>query len=373
MSVPFIDIKRYESGFLDKWNEKVSVMSKNASFIGGVEVSNLEQSLKDYTKTGYAISCANGTDAIQLALRAISIGRGHKVLVPETTFWATFEAIVNAGADPYTVETNMDDLQMDFHEFEKAIDKFRPDAAILVHLYGWGSTRLQDFRELCKKKNIPLVEDGAQCFGTLYKGEPIYQNAYISTTSFYPAKVLGGAGDGGCVFTNESKLAEIVRTLANHGRTTHYGHGYVGWNSRLDSMQAAFLNLVLERFPDRLKSRIEYANRYHKELKSLGINNILPPGDYTQNGYCNVNLFSNEERVELEKLLKEKGIGYGIIYPGAMSEQPGAKDYIKGKTESKNAIEISQTVLNLPLFSYMTDSEFDEVITIVKSFKVGKN
>lgn len=373
MSVPFIDIKRFESDFLDKWMEKVSDMSKNASFIGGVEVSNLEQSLKEYTNTNYSITCANGTDALQLALRALGIGRGDKVLVPDTTFWATFEAVVNVGADPYTVETNLGDLQMDFGEFEKAIEKFKPNAAIIAHLYGWGSARLKDFRELCAKKNIPLVEDGAQCFGTLYLGEPIYKNALISTASFYPAKVFGGAGDGGCVFTNDQELAENVRSLSNHGRTTHYGHGKVGWNSRLDSLQAAFLNLVMQKFPERLKSRIEFANRYHTELQKIGVNNILPPKDFVQNGYCNVNLFPKEERKELETILKEKGIGFGIIYPGAMSEQPGGTDYLKGKTENKNAILISQTVLNLPLFAYMQENEFQEVINTIKGFKFGKN
>jgi dTDP-4-amino-4,6-dideoxygalactose transaminase len=371
MGVPFIDIKRFENGFLDKWNAKVAELSKNASFIGGPEVANLEKSLSDYNQVKHTVSCANGTDALQLALRAMGVGKGDSVLVPNSTFWATFEAVVNVGADPYVVDTNMTDLQMDFATFEKALE-IKPKAAIIVHLYGWGSSRLDDFRELCRKKGIPLLEDGAQCFGVQYKGEPIYKNALVSTTSFYPAKVLGAAGDGGAVFTNDDMLADKVRKLANHGRTSHYGHGYVGWNSRMDSLQAAFVNLSLQEFPERLKSRQKWAKAYQADLKKWNVNVISPPADYIENGYCNVNLFTNSERTQLEAKLKEAGIGFANIYPGAMGDQEGAKEYLKGDFGTGKAREISASVLNLPLFPYMTDAEYKEVISVVENHKSGK-
>ncbi|MDX1958211.1 MAG: DegT/DnrJ/EryC1/StrS family aminotransferase [Leptospiraceae bacterium] len=372
MGVPFIDIKRFENGFLEKWNSKVAELSKNAQFIGGAEVSTLEASLAKYSETKFSVSCANGTDAIQLALRAVGVGRGDKVLLPNSTFWATFESVVNVNADPYVVDSDLSDLQMDFNEFEKAIDIVKPKAAIIVHLYGWASHRLSDFRELCKKKNIPLIEDGAQCFGVKYKGEQIYKNALIATTSFYPAKVLGAAGDGGAVFTNDDDLAQKVRMLANHGRTSHYGHGAVGWNSRLDSLQAAFLNLSLAEFPKRIESRVSIAKRYQKDLKQIGVKVIEPPKDFEENGYCNANLFPNETRTSLEAKLKEAGIGFANIYPGAMSDQPGAEAYTKGKFGKDNAREVSATVLNLPLFAYMNDSEYSDVLNIVKDFQSGK-
>jgi len=372
MTVPFIDIKRFETNFLQEWNEKVLELSKNAQFIGGNEVVNLEKNLSEYTQVSQVVSCANGTDAIQLGLRALGIGRGHKVLLPNSTFWATFEAVVNVGADPYVVDTNPTDLQMDFSTFEKAVEEVNPDAAILVHLYGWGSSRLEDFRKFCSKKNIPLLEDGAQCFGVLYKGEPIYKSALISTTSFYPAKVLGAAGDGGAVFTNLPSLADIVRKLANHGRTSHYGHGYVGWNSRLDALQAGFLNISLKYFPERLKSRQAIAKKYQEDLSKLGVNVIFPPSEFVENGYCNVTLFPNEVRTKLEAKLKEAGIGFANIYPGAMSDQEGAKEYLKGKFGEDNARKISSSVLNFPLFAYMSDVEYSEVLKTVEVFVSGK-
>ncbi|MCC6274571.1 MAG: DegT/DnrJ/EryC1/StrS family aminotransferase [Leptospiraceae bacterium] len=373
MGVPFIDIKRFEPSFLEEWNEKVRILSEKAGFIGGEEVANIEKGLSEYCQVKHTVACANGTDAIQLALRAVGVGRGDKVLLPDSTFWATFEAVVNCNADPYTIDSNLKDLQMNFADFEKAINEVKPKAAIIVHLYGWGSERLNDYRELCKKKNVILIEDGAQCFGVKYKGEQIYKNAAIATTSFYPAKVLGAAGDAGAVFTNDSALADKVKILANHGRTSHYGHGAVGWNSRMDSLQAAFLNLSLKRFPERLASRKKFAIKYHEEFSKLGVNRILPPTDYEENGYCNVTLFPNDKRTKLETILKEKGIGFGNIYPGAMSDQPGAKEFLKGRFGGKNAQEVSSTVLNFPLFPYMKEEEFQEVIGIVSRFQSGKD
>ncbi|WP_411823267.1 DegT/DnrJ/EryC1/StrS family aminotransferase [Leptospira sp. 'Mane'] len=370
MAVPFIDIKRFEPGFLDQWNEKVKTMSANAQFIGGAEVSELETGLSEWTGAKYTVACANGTDALQIALRAVGVNRGDKVLLPDSTFWATFESVVNVGADPYTVDTNSGDLQMDFDTFKEALETVKPKAAMIVHLYGWGTTRIEEYRKLCKEKNVPLIEDGAQCFGVLYNNESIYKDALISTTSFYPAKVLGAAGDGGAIFTNSEELSVIVRRLANHGRTSHYEHGDIGWNSRLDSLQAAFLNLSLKHLDKRIESRKQAAEFYYKTLPGVGIEPIHPPKGYTENGYCNVTLVSPEERPKIEAVLKEKGIGFGNIYPGAMSDQPGAKPHlIQRFGKDQNARRISASVLNFPLFAYMTDAEKDEVISAIKEYK----
>ncbi|GBF49783.1 pyridoxal-phosphate-dependent aminotransferase [Leptospira ryugenii] len=371
MAVPFIDIKRFESGFLDNWNAKVKSLSENAQFIGGSEVNDLETELSKWTEQKYTIACANGTDALQLALRAVGVGRGDKVLVPDSTFWATFESVVNVGADPYTVDTNPSDLQMDFQVFAEAIDKVKPKAAIIVHLYGWGTGQIESFRKLCKDKNVPLVEDGAQCFGVQWKGHSLYKDALIATTSFYPAKVLGAAGDGGAVFTNDEELASITRKLANHGRTSHYEHGYVGWNSRMDSLQAAFVRLSLQHLKSRIESRKKSAQFYYKELPKLNIQVIHPPEGYDENGYCNVTIVDPDRRPKIEAVLKEKGIGFGNIYPGAMSDQPGAKPHlIERFGKDQNARRIASSVLNFPLFAYMKDSELEEVLDVIRNGKV---
>jgi UDP-2-acetamido-2-deoxy-ribo-hexuluronate aminotransferase len=368
MPVPFIDLKRFEPGFLDKWQDKITIMSKNASFIGGSEVSDLEAKLKDLTQNNYAVSCANGTDAIQLALRALSVGRGDLVLVPNMTFWATFEAVVNVNASPITVDIDLNDGGIDLAAFKQAVEKFKPKAAVIAHLYGWASTKLEELRSFCKDQSVLLVEDGAQCFGVEFNGESIYKNALISTTSFYPAKVLGAAGDGGAVFTNDAALAEKVRQLGNHGRTTHYGYGLVGWNSRLDSFQAAFLNISIDYLPQRLASRRESVFYYNNALPSLGLKQMKAPNAYLENGYCNVCLVEDSDlKSKLEVELKARGIGFGNIYPGAMTDQPGATGFLKTHVGGENAQQLCRTVLNLPLFPYMKPEELAEVTNTVRS------
>lgn len=359
MSVPFIDLKRFEPGFLEAWKAKVAELSANTAFMGGPEIERLEQRLAEASGLAHAVSCANGTDALQLALRACGIGTGHTVLLPDFTFWATYEAIVNVGAFPVTVDVSPVDLQMDYDLFLQALDQYKPHAVILVHLYGWGSERLNDFRSTCRERQIALIEDGAQSYGTLYQGHSIYQGAQIATVSFYPAKVLGGAGDGGCVLTADADLARGVRTLANHGRASHYSYDFVGWNSRLDSLQAAYLNLALDHFPARLKSRQEAAAFYRQQLKAPAIH---APAGYQGNSYLYGCLLAPEERERWIESYKARGVGYATTYPGSIAEQVGAKVHLKGQVGGAEALRLSRMLLNPPLFPYMTESEKAEVL-----------
>lgn len=343
-------------------------MTANAQFIGGEEVSLLESRLQEFLGVKFAVSCANGTDALQLALRALGVGRGDTVLVPNVTFWATFEAVVNVGADPATLDADITDGGISLPALEEAIDRLKPKAAIIAHLYGWGTAHLAEIRALCKARGVLLLEDGAQCFGAAYKGAPIYEGALISTASFYPAKVLGAAGDGGAVFTDDPDLADKVRRLSNHGRTTHYGYGLLGWNSRLDSLQAAFLNLSIGHLEQRIASRRASAAFYQAHLPALGIEVMRPPQDYDENGYCNVCLVRDPSlKAELETRLKAEGIGFGNIYPGVMSRQPGAEGVSQGHFGGKEGEVLCASVLNLPLFPYMKPEELERVLEVVRS------
>ncbi len=374
MKVPFIDLTRFEVGFLARWSEKNAEMTVRAEFIGGAEVLTLERRLQEYLQVNYAMGCANGTDALQLALRAMGVGRGDVVLVPNLTFWATFESVINVGGDPVTVDASPQDGGVDFHAFEQAILSLKPKAAIVAHLYGWGSERLADIRALCKKHNVMLLEDGAQCLGVTYQDSPIYKDAYISTTSFYPAKVLGAAGDGGAVFTNDAALADKVRSLGNHGRTSHYGYGDVGWNSRLDAFQAAFLNISLDYIEDRLLSRRQAVAYYHKILPEIGLTPLHAPKDYLENGYCNVCLVTDQAKKQsLEATLKASEIGFANIYPGVMSAQKGAIGYHKAHFGGTHAEMLCQSVVNLPLYPYMTEAELDRVATVVRNSSLSSS
>jgi UDP-2-acetamido-2-deoxy-ribo-hexuluronate aminotransferase len=367
MKVPFIDLTRFEPTFKDLWVEKVIQLTDQASFIGGTEVYNLENTLAEHVEMKYAITCANGTDALQLALRAIGVGRNDKVLVPNLTFWATFESVVNVNATPICVDSD-DEGQLDFLSLANAIDFYQPKAIIIAHLFGRGSNNLFNIRKLCEENKIFLIEDGAQCFGVKYKGNSIFKESFISTTSFYPAKVLGAAGDGGAVFTNDKDLNDKLRSLSNHGRSSHYGYSYVGWNSRLDTFQAAFLNLVIQYLPERIKSRNEILDKYYTALPSLGINVIEPNSDYKENGYCNLCLIADKAfKNKLEKSFKINNIGFGNIYPSVLSEQKAASEYFDYKNlQESNSYLFTQKVLNLPVFPYMTDFEFNFIIDAIK-------
>jgi UDP-2-acetamido-2-deoxy-ribo-hexuluronate aminotransferase len=374
INVPFIDLKRLESGLHVALMAKLHDMTLNAQFIGGSEVTTLETRLQEALHVRHAVTCANGTDALQLALRAAGVREGDVVLVPNVTFWATFEAVVNVGAKPVTVDANIADGGVCFEAFEQAIREVKPKVALIAHLYGWGSARLLDLRELCRMHGVILIEDGAQAFGVRYQGESIYTGAHISTTSFYPAKVLGAAGDGGAVFTNDAELADKARRLSNHGRTAHYGYGDVGWNSRLDSLQAAFLNLSLDHIDARIASRREAVAYYQRALPATGIQLMSAPAGYEENGYCNVCLVPESEvKAGLEIRLKAEGIGFGNIYPSVMSSQPGAAAHLKGHFGGQVGEQLCAAVLNLPLFPYMNETELQRVVDVVGAMPGGEN
>ena len=364
--VPFITLNRFENGFKENFLSGVTTLFDNTQFVGGPQVATLEQKLSEKTGAKYTVGCANGTDAIQLALRGVDVKKDEVVLIPDMTFWATFEAVVNVGAKPATIDVNRETCHWDIETFKQAVEKFKPKAAVMVHLYGWGSPDTMAIREYAKEKGVVLIEDGAQCFGTKVDGKSLLGTAQIATTSFYPAKVLGASGDAGAVFTNDKELANRVRVLSNHGRTTHYTHGLVGWNSRIGAYESLFLNLSLDHIDTRLDSRRKAVAYYNEHLKDLPLKVVLCPDNVDENGYCAVAMIDPSLRTALIDDLKSQNIGVGTIYPGAMSLQEGAPEFLAGKIDNGNAHHISQSVVNLPCFAYITDEELNYVVSAVK-------
>ena len=221
-------------------------------------------------------------------------------------------------------------------------------------------------RAYAKENGVLLIEDGAQSFGTKINNEPILGTALMATTSFYPAKVLGASGDAGAIFTNDESLAKTARFLVNHGRTNHYSHGLVGWNSRIGSYECLFLNHSLEHIDDRLASRMNAVSYYKEYLKDLPIKVVISADQVEENGYCAVAMVDPDLRGGLIETLKAAKVGFGTIYPGAMSLQSGAAKYLHGKIQNGNADYIAKAVLNLPCFSYITEEELAYVVATVK-------
>ena len=365
-SVPFITLNRFENGFKDKLLSGVTELIDKTQFVGGPQVALLEEKLASYTGAKFAVGCANGTDAIQLALRAVGVKKDDLVLIPDMTFWATFEAVVNVNGTPVTVDVGRESCHWDIDTFKEAVLKFKPKAAVMVHLYGWAAKDTLLIREFAEKNNVILIEDGAQCFGTKINDKSILGTAKIATTSFYPAKTLGASGDAGAVFTNDAELANTVRTLANHGRTSHYSHGLIGWNSRIGAYESLFLNLSLEHIDARIESRRKVVNYYKEHLSNLPLKVVTASDSVFETGYCAVAMIDPDKRPALIETLKNANIGCGTIYPGAMSLQEGAAEYLGGKIDHGNAHYISQAVLNLPCFAYMTEEELEYVVATVK-------
>lgn len=369
MAVPFIDLRRFEDDFLDRWMERVEQLTRQTQFVGGPPVARFEQRMTEVCQTNHAVGCANGTDALQLALRAVGVGPGDRVLLPDATFWATLEAVVNCGARPVTVDIDDADLQMDFDLFQQALEAHRPKAVLLVHLYGWGSRRIHDFRAACREHGIPLVEDGAQVFGSRVDDQSIFAGCQVATLSFYPAKVMGACGDAGMVLCQDDDLAETLRQLGNHGRSSHYGHTLVGWNSRLGGFEASFLDLCLDYMPRRLESRRRSAQIYRHRLNEIGLTCLAPPDGQVENGYLNVTRLPHTERQALQAELQRRQIGCGNVYPSSVAQQPAAADVLAGHVGGERAHRLAQEVLNLPLFAYMNDDELDEVLSAVAAHK----
>lgn len=369
MKVPFIDIIRYEKNFLETVAEKTVALLKNGHFVGGPVIAEFDNAIKAYTKTEFAFGCANGTDAIQVALRAAGVEKNDKVIIPDMTFWATFEAVVNVGAVPYTLDVSKETLHVTAHGIKEAIEKFKPKAAIIVHLYGWAVPETLEIRKICKEHNVILIEDCAQAIGVMINGESLLKNAYVATTSFYPAKVLGASGDAGGIFTTDATVAQVSQKLLNHGRISHYEHGHIGWNSRLGAYEANFMVEALKHLDARLDSRRAVCKQYREKIKNPLLKFISPDAKVKENGYLSVALMTPDSRPGFIDYLKSKEIGYGTVYPGAMSEQPGAKGHIGGKISHGHADWIAKSVINLPCFAYITQAEVDFVIETVNAYK----
>ena len=278
MKIPFVDLGPYVQRVADRdaFTAGVWDLLQARDFIGSPTsptVAAFETKLAAKLDANHVVACANGTDALQLALRASGVGPGMRVAIPNLTFFATYEAVVNVGATPVLLDIDRGDLQLSYEALYNAHDRRRFDAVVLVHLYGWCSRRLDDFRVFCRERRIPLIEDGAQAFGVKFDGQSVFADADIATLSFYPAKVLGGVGDGGAVVCKTQRTADSVRLFANHGRTGHYRHATVGWNSRMDAIQARWLTRALDVIDEVLDARRKITRLYGARMDGRVLGN----------------------------------------------------------------------------------------------------
>jgi dTDP-4-amino-4,6-dideoxygalactose transaminase len=368
-SVPFIDLTR-SAIRQPQFYEDVKKIVHNCSFSGAPIIEEFECEIAHKLSVNYAIGCANGTDALQIALRALNIGAADKVIIPNLTFWATCEAVVNVGAEPVIVDIELETFALDPNLLEVAIRESNIKAVILVNLYGGASKYIAEISRICRDNGIYLIQDNAQAYGVKYKGESIFKEfSDISTISFYPAKVLGAAGDAGALFTNSGKLAGMARKIANHGRKNHYSYEFFGYNSRIDAIQALYLVYKLRLIDTEIGLRVSAEFLYKDKIKNNIVKIFSFPEDVKVNGYLNIALLdSKEARVLMEEYLRNQKIGYGRVYPETISHQEICKDF--KKILNGNAQKISDTILNLPLFAGMSNDEILHVVDSVNDFQL---
>ncbi|MXP40268.1 aminotransferase class I/II-fold pyridoxal phosphate-dependent enzyme [Altererythrobacter soli] len=335
-------------------------------YIQGPEVTELEGLLADFAGAAHCVSCANGTDALQLALMALNIGPGNAVFVPSFTYTATAEVILLLGARPIFVDSDPDTFNIDFDDADAAITRvraeggLRPAVLMTVDLFGQPVDYARA-RALASKHDLTLISDAAQGFGATQDGRRVGSNlADITTTSFFPVKPLGCYGDGGAIFTDDANLAGVIRSICLHGKgEDKYDVIRLGVNSRLDTLQAAILQPKLAIFPDELERRHRVAVSYSERLKGKVITPHMPSGEdrYAWAQYT-VRL---ENRDFVQAGLKEAGVPTNVYYPKPMHLQPAYVQFGGGIGSLPVSEELSRTVLSLPMHPYLTDDEIDYV------------
>lgn len=365
--IPFVDMAAQQASIKDELDKRISDVLASGKFILGPEVKELEEKLADYVGTKYCITCASGTDALQIALMALNIGAGDEVITTAFTYIATGEVIAQVGATPVFVDIDPVTYNIDPAKIEEAItDKTK--AIIPVSLYG----QCADFDEInaiAAKHNLAVIEDGAQSFGATYKGKRSCNLSIIGCTSFFPTKPLGCYGDGGAIFTNDENLAKVMDQIHRHGQDRRYHHIRMGLNSRLDTVQAAVLLAKMSKFDEEIKRREEIGKRYTSLLKE--VKGVQTPAIKEVNScvYAQYTIVV-ENRDELQAKLKEKGIPTAVHYPIPLNKQPIFEN-MSHVGEIPNAEYVSEHVISLPMSAWLKDEDMDYIVAAIKEALLG--
>lgn len=343
----FIDLVAQQARIKDKIDAGIQAVLSHGQYILGPEVSELEEKLAAFTGAKYCITCANGTDALQIAQMAFGIGPGDEVITPGFTYIATAETVALLGAKPIYVDICPKTYNLDPQKLEAAITP-QTKAIIPVSLYGQCAD-LDTINAIANKYGIPVIEDAAQSFGAIYKGKKSCNLSTVATTSFFPSKPLGCYGDGGAIFTNDDELAKVLRQIARHGQDRRYHHIRVGVNSRLDTLQAAILLPKLEILEDEMQARQRVAETYTKLFNEVGISTTPFVEAHNQSAWAQYTI-QVDNRDEVQAKLKKAGIPTAVHYPIPLNKQPAVVD-----PDAKLPVgdELAEKVISLPMHPYL--------------------
>lgn len=346
----FIDLAAQQERIKEELDVNIRNVLAHGKYILGPEVHELEEKLVEYTGAKYCITCANGTDALQIALMSLDIGPGDEVITPGFTYIATAETVALLGATPVYIDIDATTYNLDPSLLEAAITS-RTKAIIPVSLYG----QCADFdtiNQIAERYGLPVIEDAAQSFGATYRNKKSCNLSTIACTSFFPSKPLGCYGDGGAIFTNDEELATVIRQIARHGQDRRYHHIRIGVNSRLDTLQAAILLPKLEILDAEMQSRRQVAATYTNLLNKVGITTTPMIESHNESAWAQYTIqIDNRDQVQAQ--LKEQGIPTAVHYPIPLNKQPAVA------SEAKLPVgdAVAQRVISLPMHPYLTNAE----------------
>lgn len=350
-------------------------VAASSAFISGPQVKELEKELAKYVGVRHCVSCANGTDALTLALKAWGISPSDAVFVPDFTFFSSAEVVSFEGATPIFVDVDRDTFNIDPQDLENKIrrtlkeGKLSPKVIVTVDLFGLPAD-YPAIREIANRHNLLILEDSAQGFGGAINGKRDCSFGDISTTSFFPAKPLGCYGDGGACFTDNDEWAALMESYRVHGKGSFkYDNVRIGMNSRLDTIQAAILQVKLKAFEkDEIEAVNNAATEYTKRLGDMVETPVIPEGFLSSWAQYTIKLKDKPQRDSLQAFLKEQGIPSMVYYPTPMHRQTAFKGLDVGDGDCPVSSELCDIVLSLPMHPYITTEEIDEICNAIRAF-----
>lgn len=372
-TMEFIDLHKQYEALKTGIDARLQNVLNAGHYIGGEEVKELSARLAEYCGTKYCLTCGNGTDALTLALRCFNVKKGDAVFVPDFTFFASAETPALEGATCIFVDVDERTFNIDARKLEEAIEetrkegKLNPKAIVTVDLFGLPAD-YSSLRKVANKYNLPIIEDGAQGFGGSINGKKACSFGDISTTSFFPAKPVGCYGDGGAVFTDNKEYYELMCSLAVHGKGSFkYDNVRIGYNSRLDTVQAAVLLEKLRAFEEyELIARNKAADRYTELLRDKFVTPFVPEGFGSSWAQYTLILGDCEERETVQTHLKNKGIPSMVYYPKPMHGQTAFADLPDRSKQLAVSSKLSHCVLSIPMHPYLTEEDVARVADALK-------
>jgi len=371
-NIPMVDLKGQYNNIKTKIDSAIAGVIENTAYINGPQVHSFQKNLENYLSVKEVITCGNGTDALQIAMMALGLKSGDEVITANFTFVATVEVIALLGLTPVLVDVYPDTFTIDIEAIEKAITP-KTKAIVPVHLFGQAAD-MEGIMKLADKYNLYIIEDTAQALGADYtfsdgRVEKVGTIGHVGTTSFFPSKNLGCYGDGGAIFTNGEDLSKKLRSIVNHGMTTRYYHDNVGVNSRLDTIQAAILDVKLKHLNTYNNNRRKAADYYDHAFASC--DNLQTPKRFGKSNHIfhqYTLVLKDVDRAALQNHLKEKRISSAVYYPVPLHLQEAYKDSRYTQGDFPVTEELSENVMSLPIHTEMTNNDLKYITNSVLDF-----